>query len=99
MVIDPTLFNFGKNKKGDKMKIPGWLVAFIGKRIEKKLADGKTAEEWAVSKTKLTAVVAVIIKAVETLGPAFGYPIVIPNSVYEFLAAMGLWSLRDGMKS
>jgi hypothetical protein len=73
------------------------IIGFIGKKVKKALRDGKTEEQWEVSKAKITAVVTVLITAVQVLGPAFGYPVEIPNEVYQLLAAIGVWALRDGM--
>jgi hypothetical protein len=69
------------------------IIGFIGKKVKKALRDGKTEEQWEVSKAKVT----VLITAVQVLGPAFGYPVEIPNEVYQLLAAIGVWALRDGM--
>lgn len=72
--------------------IKSWIMRIAGKKV---IDAAGGPEKWELSKTKLTAIVAVVIVAVEKLGPAFGYPVVIPQGVYEFLAAIGLWSLRD----
>jgi hypothetical protein len=68
------------------------IIGFIGKKVKKALRDGKTEEQWEVSKAKITAVVTVLITAVQVLGPAFGYPVEIPNEVYQLLAAIGVWA-------
>ena len=51
------------------------------------------------SKTKLTAIIYVILQAVPVLSTAFGHPIEIPQIVYRVLEGAGLWSLRDAVKS
>lgn len=66
------------------------------KLFGKKVVDG-AIEKTGVSKTKLIAVVAVLLTAVETLSPAFGWDIKIPPEVYTLLAGSGLWTLRDGV--
>lgn len=55
-------------------------------------------EKSGVSKTKLTAIVGVVIVAVETLSTAWGHPIVVPMYIKEFLAGVGLWTLREAVK-
>ena len=71
--------------------IKNLFVKLVGKKL------GGALEKTGLSKTKLTAVIGVIIYAVEHLGPVFGHPIVIPPDVYTLLGAVGLWSLRDGI--
>jgi len=78
------------------MQIPQFIWRIIGKKVVDKVGG---EEKWEASKTKLTAIVAVLITAVQVLGPAFGHPIVIPDWVYQFLAGIGLWALKDGAKS
>jgi hypothetical protein len=73
-----------------------WVMRLVGKKVIEAVGG---EEKWELSKTKMTAIVAVIILAIEKLGPAFGHPIVIPQTVYDFLAAVGLWSLKDGQKA
>ena len=52
-----------------------------------------------VSKTKLAAIVYVILQAIPIISTAWGHPIEIPQIVYRLLEGAGLWSLRDGIKS
>lgn len=73
-----------------------WVMRLVGKKVIE-VAGGE--EKWELSKTKMTAIVAVIIMAIEKIGPAFGHPVVIPQTVFELLAALGLWSLKDGQKA
>lgn len=71
-----------------------WVKGIIAKLIGKNMADGTSA----VSKTKLVAIIAVLMTAINTLPPAFGHaPIVVPDWVYKLLAGAGLWSLRDSL--
>jgi len=74
------------------MKVPSWVLRIIGKRM----VDGQL-EKVGISKTKLTAIVYVLIVAIQHLGPAFGHPITIPPEVFRVLEALGLWSLRDAI--
>lgn len=75
--------------------IKKFLMRIVGKKV---IDAAGGPEKWEMSKTKLTAIVAVVIVAVEKLGPAFGHPIVIPQTVYDLLAAIGLWTLKDGQR-
>lgn len=74
------------------MKIPGWLLRAVGKKI----VDGEL-EKVGISKAKLTAIIYVLVQAVQVLGPVFGHPVNIPPEVFRVLEALGLWSLRDAM--
>ena len=76
------------------MKIPGWVLRIVGKKI----VDGEL-QKVGVSKAKLTAVIYILIQAVQVLGPAFGHEIKIPPEVFRVLEALGLWTLRDSIKS
>lgn len=72
-----------------------WIKGLIAKLVGKQVGDGV-----GVSRAKLAAIVAVIMTAIEVLPPAFGHaPIVIPDVVYKFLGAAGLWAVRDAIKS
>ncbi len=72
-------------------KIIQW---FIGKKI---LTE--TGQMDAISKTKLIAIIGVILGAIEPVSAAWGHPIHIPDSVYKILGAAGLWAARDAIKS
>ena len=71
-----------------------WIKNLIAKLIGKKVG-----EETQVSKTKLTAVVYVVIVGIQELSKAWGHPVDIPPMVFKFLEAAGVWSLRDSIKS
>lgn len=90
-----TLFKlrFGGVKKENHMTVPSWLLRLVGK----KMVDGQL-EKVGVSKAKLTAVVYIVIQAIQVLGPAFGHPVSIPPEVFRVLEAIGLWSVRDAIK-
>lgn len=64
---------------------------FLGKRIDAQL------DKWKISKTKVIALLAVLIPIIPKVGEAVGYTIVIPKEVYEVLAGLGLWFLRDSV--
>lgn len=65
------------------------IAKLIGKQIGEKLG---------VSKTKLVAIVYVIVSAVPILSTAWGHPIEVPPVVLRVLEAAGLWSMRDAVK-
>jgi hypothetical protein len=71
------------------------VIKSLFAKIMGKYVDGKLG----VSKTKLTAIVYVIVQAIPIISQAWGHPIEIPPLVFRFLEAAGLWSLRDGIKS
>jgi len=75
------------------MTVPSWVIRLVGK----KMVDGEL-EKVGVSKAKLTAVIYVVVLAIQTLGPAFGHPVNIPPEVFRVLEALGLWSVRDAIK-
>lgn len=75
----------------------GWIQKIALKLFGKKIVENNI-EKYGVSKTKLAAAVFVIITAIETLSPAWGHPIVVPPTIKEFLAGVGLWTLRDALK-
>jgi hypothetical protein len=66
------------------------IIRIIGKRLDANL------DKWGISKTKIVAIIGVIIYGVEHLSPVFNHPITVPNDVYSVLGALGLWTLRDG---
>ena len=74
-----------------------WLKKIALRLVAKKVIAGVGEKQFEASKAKLTAVVYVLVLAVEQLSPAFGHPIVIPPSVFRFLEAIGLWTLRDAL--
>lgn len=80
-------------KEIPKMKIPSWLIRVVGRKV----VDGEL-EKVGFSKAKLTAIVYVLITAVQTLGPAFGWDVAIPPEVFRVLEALGLWAVRDAIK-
>jgi len=51
-------------------------------------------KKWYQSKAVLTAIVGVILGAIQPISAAVGHPIVVPNWVLEVLAGFGLYSLR-----
>lgn len=49
------------------------------------------------SKTVWTAIVGVVLGAIQPISTALGHPIVVPAWVYEVLGAFGLYALRAGI--
>lgn len=56
------------------------------------------AKAWYQSKTIWTAIITAVLGSVEPVSKAIGHPIVVPVYVFEFLASVGLYSLRTGDK-
>lgn len=75
-----------------------WLKNLAIKLVGKKWVE-QGIEKIGLSKAKATAIVYVLIVGVETISAAFGHPVVVPPSVKEFLAALGLWAVRDALKA
>lgn len=69
-----------------------FIAKLIGKIFGKKI-EGKIG----LSKTKLTAIIFVVVVAIKELSKAWGHPIEIPEYIIELLAGAGLWALRDGV--
>ncbi len=70
-------------------KIVTW---FVGKKI-----NAATGQMDATSKTKIIAIVGVLVAAITPISTAFGHPIVIPDWILKILASAGLWTLRDAI--
>lgn len=68
------------------------------KNLIAKLIGKQIGENLGVSKTKLVAIVYVIVNAVPILSTAWGNPIEVPPVVLRVLEAAGLWSMRDAVK-
>ena len=68
--------------------IKDWFYKLLGKKV---------GEEVGVSRTKLAAVIAVVVVGVQQISAAWGHPITIPEDVFKVLAAAGLWSLRSAI--
>ena len=54
---------------------------------------------WYLSKAKLAAIVTVIVGAIQPISSAFGHPIVVPQFVIELLIGLGVYGIRDAIKS
>lgn len=68
------------------------IIRIIGKKL-----NGETLKLSEASKTKLIAIVAVLVVAIPKLSAAWGHPVEIPPEAFEILAACGLWTLRDSL--
>ncbi len=53
-----------------------------------------SAIPWYKSKTIWSALIGVVLGAIQPVSAALGHPIVVPTWVFELLAGMGLYSLR-----
>lgn len=69
------------------------ILKFIGKKVQT-----ETGEMTEISRTKLIAVIGVVMFAAETLPKAFGLDFTVPQEVYRLLEMCGLWTLRDSIK-
>lgn len=81
-------------------KLPNWMYRLIGKEVSKKMENKMedtpitdTKPLWK-SKTVWVAIITAIVGAIQPISTALGHPLVIPSWVLEFLAGMGLYSLR-----
>lgn len=83
--------------------LPNWMYRFAGKTAVKKLNlyEGAVMEtkKWFQSKSVWTAIIGVLLGAVQPISSAFGHPITIPAWVFELLGGMGLYTLRTGDKT
>lgn len=73
-----------------------WLKNMVVKLVGKKWVE-QGIEKVGLSKAKAAAIVYVLIIGVETISASFGHPVVVPANVKEFLAALGLWAVRDAV--
>ena len=56
------------------------------------------SKKWFQSKSVWTAILGVLIGAIQPISAAVGHPIVVPSWILEVLGGMGLYSLRTGDK-
>jgi hypothetical protein len=80
-----------------------WIYKIIGKEVVKDigLQEGTMEDStpWYKSKAKLAAIIGAIVAAIGPISAAVGHPIVIPNWVLQILGAIGLYGIRDSIKS
>lgn len=99
-------------KKALEGKFPLWMYRLLGKRLAKVLdlkEGGSMAESigtqskesipWYKSKTVWSAIIAAVLGLVQPISTAFGHPYQVPLWVFEFLAGLGLYSLRTANTS
>ena len=55
------------------------------------------SKKWYQSKAVLTAIVGVVLGAIQPISTAAGHPIEVPAWVYQVLGAFGLYAIRDGV--
>jgi len=88
------------------------IVTLIGKTLAKKIklvddtaetvpqpGQPLTKVPWYQSKAKISAILMVVVIGVNKLSPVFGHPVEIPNEVFMILEALGIYGLRDAMKT
>lgn len=61
------------------------------------MADETQNKPWYKSKAKWAGILAGVFAAVQPISTAFGHPIQIPLWVYELLAGLGIYGVRDAM--
>jgi len=78
-----------------------WVYKLAGKEAAKKLGleDTMDTKKWYKSKTIWTAIISVLIGAIQPISTAFGHPIVIPDWIISLLVGMGLYTARTAEKS
>lgn len=74
------------------------LMKMLIKMFGKKIVDSHM-QKWGISKTKVVAVVGVLLYAAESLAPAFGWDFKVSDDLKQALIAAGLWTLKDGQPS
>lgn len=74
-----------------RVKLDAWF-----KEAEKMDSNEAGKSKWK-SKSFLVAVITVVLGAIGPISAAMGTPIVVPTWVYEVLAGLGLYALRDGI--
>lgn len=89
-------------EKAIEGKLPNWIYRIAGKKIAQKIniqeGNAMDTKKWFQSKAVWTAILGVLLGAVQPISSAFGHPIVVPAWVLEVLAGMGVYSLRTGDK-
>jgi hypothetical protein len=89
-------------KKALNGKLPLWIYRLAGRKLaktlweEKKMADS-VEKPWYKSKAKVGAILMAILAAVQPVTTAFGHPIQVPLWVYEFLAGLGIYGVRNAL--
>ena len=74
-----------------------WIKGLLAKFVARKAEEGLSLDNY--SKAKLSAVIGVLLMATTEISKAWGHPIIIPDYVYKGLAFVGLWGIRDAIKS
>lgn len=93
-------------KKAVTGKLPLWVYRLVGRRVAKVLKlEEKMGDQievvnkpWYKSKAKWAGILAGLFAAVQPISTAFGHPIQIPLWVYELLAGLGIYGVRDAIK-
>lgn len=88
-------------------KLPLWVYRLIGRRVADKLnllegnnmGSDKDIQPWYRQRTKWIAILAAVLASIQPVSTAFGHPVQVPLWVYEFLAGVGLYTLRSAVES
>jgi len=74
------------------------FIAFTRPKVNKffkEVEKMETKSKWK-SKAVWTAIIGVVLGAIQPVSTALGHPIAVPIWVYEILGFYGLYALRDG---
>lgn len=65
------------------------------------MADIASEEQkpWYKQRTKWIAIIAAVLASIQPVTTALGHGVQVPLWVYEFLAGMGLYTLRSAVES
>lgn len=85
-----------------KGNLPSWVYKYVGKKISQKLElqEGNAMEtkKWYQSKAVWSAILMVIVGAVQPISSSFGHPITVPQWIIDVLMGMGIYGVRTGDK-
>jgi hypothetical protein len=75
-------------------KLQRWVINLVAKRVIKKIGE----EKWEASKTRVSAIVALLAFGVQTVLPEFGVTVPIPDGVLYLLQVLGVGGVVHGIR-
>ena len=81
------------------LKIVKIIALKLVKEMKTEMETEQTTKAWYKSRTVWTAIIGVLLGAVQPISSALGTPVEVPIWIYEILGAFGLYTLRAGDKS
>lgn len=63
------------------------------------MEEEQISKPWYTSKGKIAAIVTVLVGAIQPVSTAFGHPIEVPDFIIQVLVGLGLYGIRDAIKS